>query len=265
MSTTASVVSNMPRHIAIIPDGNRRWARRRGYESEYGHRHGFLVVTPELFRRAWESGVHTMTLWMFSTENWKRSAAEVAHLMDVYTTFTKVMTEICIELDIRVCHLGRSDRLPKALRFAMLDAIERTAHCESGVFNMALDYGGRDELVRAITRLLRQPDINVEDLDENLVGALLDTAGQQFAEPDVILRTSGEMRMSGFMPWQSTYSEYFFIDKCYPDLTWDIVHDVITGFAGRNRRFGGDLTSQSQHAMPIAAFHDEHPELRVEA
>jgi undecaprenyl diphosphate synthase len=249
--------TNIPRHIAIIPDGNRRWARRRGLTSEVGHRHGFLNVTPELFRNAWQNGVHTMTLWLFSTENWNRSTQEVDYLMSIYTTFVAEMCDLCLELDVRIAHLGRKDRLPTCLRLALLEAIKRTSNCESGVFNIALDYGGRDEIVRGIARLLRQGNFNIENLDENIVDALLDTAGQEFPEPDIILRTSGEMRMSGFMPWQSTYSEFFFIDECYPDLTWEMVAETISDFSGRNRRFGGDLASTSQNSLPLISIHED--------
>lgn len=235
---------SLPRHIAIIPDGNRRWAQREGLPPEMGHGRGFLEVSPALFRKAWERGIHTMTLWMFSTENWSRSKREVAYLMDIYTQFVGMMTEICLELDVRVHHLGRADRLPKDLLDAVGDALHKTRNCTSGVFNMALDYGGRDELIRATNRLLKA-GLDPDSIDEMALRCALDTSSQPYGEPDIILRTSGEQRLSGFMPWQSTYSEFFFVDICYPDLNWGIVERTISSYSGRNRRFGGDLVSQS--------------------
>jgi undecaprenyl diphosphate synthase len=243
--------SSLPRHIAIIPDGNRRWAQREGLPPEMGHGRGFLEVSPALFRKAWERGVHTMTLWMFSTENWSRSDREVAYLMDIYTQFVEMMTDICVELDVRIHHLGRADRLPQHLQVAVTDALHKTRNCVSGVFNMALDYGGRDELVRATARLLKA-GIDPDSIDEMTLRCALDTSSQPYGEPDIILRTSGEQRLSGFMPWQSTYSEFFFVDIFYPDLNWAIVERTISSYTARNRRFGGDLSSQSG-VMPMVS------------
>jgi undecaprenyl diphosphate synthase len=226
------------RHIAIIPDGNRRWAKQRSLPIEIGHANGLLKVLPDLVHKLCDAGVHTLTVWGFSTENWTREAVEIQHLMRLCVEFLRERIMVIAQRhDARVCHLGRKDRLfPEVLE--ALEAVEKaTANNRSHVYNVALDYGGEDELLRASERLVAAlrggatgSDLRVTDF--------LDTAGQEHSQPDVVIRTSGEHRMSGFMPLQTVYSELFFVDEMFPDLNFARVQKVAEEFQWRKRRFG---------------------------
>lgn len=224
-------------HLAIIPDGNRRWARGRGLPSNEGHRIGFLEVTPRLLRTAWERRLHTVTLWLFSTENWKRSEEEVEHLMNIYEEFLSLMLPIAQQSGVRIRHLGRKDRISKSL-LSLINRVEcKTKDFDSHLFNFALDYGGRDEIVETLRKLL-QICPAIEDVNEKLIDRFLQTGEQLYPNPDLIIRTSGEMRSSGFMPWQSCYSEFYFVEKYYPDFSCDDLNQAFTAFLARKRRFG---------------------------
>ena len=226
------------RHIAIIPDGNRRWARQRSLPIEIGHANGLLRVLPSLVNQLCDAGVHTITVWGFSTENWSRDLSEVKHLMKISAEFLRHhIMSIARRHDARVCHLGRKDRIYPEVREA-LEAVEAaTANNKSHVYNVALDYGGHDELLRASDRMAEalrngatRSDLTVSDF--------LDTAGQAHPQPDVVIRSSGEHRMSGFLPLQTVYSELFFVEQNFPDFTFELVRDVAEQFKWRKRRFG---------------------------
>ncbi|MET0389692.1 MAG: polyprenyl diphosphate synthase [Polyangiales bacterium] len=225
------------RHIAIIPDGNRRWATQQSVPIEVGHSNGLLQVLPDLVEQLCDAGVHTITVWGFSTENWSRDAFEVTHLMKIITEFLRErIMDMARRHDARVCHLGRKDRLfPEVLE--ALEFVEAaTAHRRSHVYNIALDYGGQDELLRATERMANlireQPHTNPSVLD------FLDTAGQPHPQPDVVIRSSGEQRMSGFLPLQTAYSELFFVDEFFPEFTFKLMQDVAEQFKWRKRRYG---------------------------
>lgn len=221
-------------HIAIIPDGNRRWARREGLAETEGHTRCFSETTPPLLEHLWKQGVHTVTLWMFSTDNWNRKRNEVNHLMLLFKSFLDEMEKMTIDLGISMVHVGRKDRIPSFLRDKVEESEMRTALNKNGSFVFALDYSGRDELQRALQKLDGFPV-----LDEGMDFArLLDTTKLCYPDPDIIIRTSGEVRTSGFMPWQSAHSEYFFLDKYYPDLNIRDLDQVISSFYKRNRRYG---------------------------
>jgi undecaprenyl diphosphate synthase len=225
------------RHIAIIPDGNRRWARKNDHPVELGHSKGLLEVLPDLVCRLSDVGVHTMTVWGFSTENWNRPSSEVGHLMRIFAEFLSVrLPRIAARYQARVFHIGRKDRLhPKVL--AAIERLEQTtATHDRHVYNLALDYGGEDEVARAAQRLATAARANrTESLR---ITDFLDTHGQPHARPDIVIRSSGEQRLSGFLPLQTTYSELFFLDELFPDFTFDLLARVADDFQARQRRFG---------------------------
>jgi undecaprenyl diphosphate synthase len=226
------------RHLAIIPDGNRRWARERSMPIALGHSKGLLQVLPHLVHCLSDAGVHTMTVWGFSTENWNRASAEVEHLMDICAEFLETrLLSIAERHSARVCHMGRKDRLPLRVRTALAHVEESTRENERHVYNLALDYGGHDELVRAGERMLLAAERGVPRGDLRIAN-FLDTSGQPHPEPDLVVRSSGEMRMSGFMPLQAAYSEWFFSKVLFPDFTFDTLKDVAESFRERKRRFG---------------------------
>lgn len=220
-------------HIAIIPDGNRRWARERNLPTFEGHRRGFDVAL-SLAKKIRQMGISTLTLWAFSTENWKRTTEEVAYLMGLYEILIDRCLKEAIEDGVRVIHLGRKDRLPKNLLVKINDAENKTKKFDKYFLNIALDYGGRDEVLRAISNIKSQKS-KMEEID---FGKFLDTGDQPFPEPEIIVRTSGELRTSGFMIWQSIYSEWFFSDKYFPDLSEEDIKNIIEEYNSRKRRFG---------------------------
>jgi undecaprenyl diphosphate synthase len=225
------------RHIAIIPDGNRRWARERSLPIQVGHATGLLRVLPTLVSRLCDAGVHTITVWGFSTENWTREQEEVAHLMKIGAEFLrKHIMALADRHDARVCHLGRKDRIYPEVREALLEVEAATANYRTHVYNIALDYGGSDEITRATERMAAAIQSGGSNLD---VADFLDTAGQPHPNPDVVVRSSGEHRLSGFLPLQTVYSELFFLEANFPDFTFELLHrEVAERFQSRKRRFG---------------------------
>lgn len=241
--------------MAVIPDGNRRWAGERGFPAIEGHRSGFEVAR-KLARFCRGIGIHTVTVWAFSTENWRRSPGEVAALMELYEGWLRDLLHEAIEEEVRIIHLGRLDGLPagmgdaatlarfpegvpRSLRDAMRDAEAATAAYDRNVINVALNYGGADEIQRAILRMLEHCRLSGDDPASLDIEAFLDTAGQPHPRPDVVLRTSGEFRSSGFLPLQSAYAEMIFTPKYFPDLGEDDVVDTVLEYSARVRRFGG--------------------------
>ncbi|MBP9797921.1 di-trans,poly-cis-decaprenylcistransferase [Candidatus Woesebacteria bacterium] len=224
-------------HIALILDGNRRWAKKQGLGVLKGHQSGADRVE-SLLDRLDELGVHTVTLWGFSTENWTRDQLQVQGLMKLFEDFIDTFKDKAIRKESRVIHLGRKDRLPASLVKKIADIEQETAHLTRRVINMALDYGGRDEIIRAVKRLEEQ-GVSAKTLTEENFNQFLDTMAEPFPEPDMIVRTGGEMRMSGFMAWQGVYAEYYFIDTLFPDLTPNDMDDIVAEYGRRERRFGG--------------------------
>jgi len=224
----------IPKHIVLIPDGNRRWAREHGLSVEEGHRQGFEAVM-EVARAAETWGIKYFTIWCFSTENWDRAKFEVRYLMRLFKEFIEKHLKEFIEKGVKIIHLGRRDRIPAFLKNTLDDAIERTQDNEKMVLNIALDYGGRDEILRAVRKIIasgRDPD----NLSEEEFRKFLDTNGEP--EPDLIIRTSGEHRLSGIMPFQSAYAELYFEKSHCPDFTAEKLKEAILDYSSRQRRFG---------------------------
>ena len=228
--------SLLPNHIAIIPDGNRRWAKTRALPTLEGHRRGFEAAR-KIVRHAREAGIHTLTLWAFSTENWTRTKEEVSYLMKLYAQMTDKFLDEAVKDEVRVVHLGRKDRIPEFLLKRIKDGEEKTKKFTRNILNIALDYGGRDEIIRAIKKI-PSSKFKIQNLGEQSFEKYLDTAGQPYPNPDIIIRTSGEMRTSGLMIWQAAYAEFYFLQKHFPDLIEKDIDNALEEFAKRQRRFG---------------------------
>ena len=227
-------MQNTLKHVAIIPDGNRRWARNRGLPTIEGHRRGFNRAK-ELTEKARELGIEILTLWAFSTENWKRSKDEVGYLMKIYERWIDDYLKEAIVDKVRLIHIGRKDRISKKLLEKIQNAEDQTKTFHNNTLVLALDYGGQDEILRGVQQLLKD-NPNTENIDEALITSYLDT--KDIPSPDLIIRTSGEKRLSGFLLWGSAYAEFAFIDECFPDFTPELFEKCIDDYRKRLRRFG---------------------------
>ena len=224
----------VPQHVVIIPDGNRRWAQKHGLEPIEGHKKG-LEVAFNIVKASKNIGVKVLTLWSFSTENWKRPTMEVRYLMHIYQIFFKKHVKELIKEGVRFKWLGRRDRVPQSLKKLLLAIEKQTAKNKNYILNICLDYGGRDELVRAFRKIVRR-GVKSSQIDEDLISKNLDTAG--LPEPDLLIRTSGEKRTSGMMPWQTAYTEYYFSKLYFPDFSKDELKRAIADYSSRHRRYG---------------------------
>jgi len=227
-----------PAHVAIIMDGNGRWAQSRGKPRLFGHRAGARRVR-QIVEACPDLGVKYLTIFAFSTENWKRTQAEVSGLMMLFRRYIQKETQALVDNGIRVRFIGDRVKLDKKL-VGLMDELERvTAHNELVNMTVALNYGGRDEVARATKRLAEEVAagrLKPEDVDEETLPHFLDTC--VLPDPDLVIRTSGEARVSNFLLWQSAYSEYEFIDTLWPDFTPDIFAEVLAKYGTRERRFG---------------------------
>lgn len=225
-------------HVAVIMDGNGRWAQRRGLERLKGHVKGVDRVR-EMVRAAPDFGIRYLTIYAFSTENWKRSEKEVTGLMNLFRRYIRGEAQTLHEDNVRVRFIGRRDGLDKRLDRLMTE-LEILTESNTGLqMTVALNYGGRDEIARATARIaqaVQRGMIQPEDVTEGLISRFLDTAG--LTDPDLVIRTSGETRTSNFLPWQAAYAEYVFTDTAWPDFTVAELVKVLNTFADRDRRFG---------------------------
>ena len=229
-------MNNLPKHVAIIPDGNRRWAIKNNLPTFYGYQKGFKNSI-ELAKRARELGIKVLTFWAFSTENWQRSKEEVGYLMKLFAQMIDQNLKMALEEKIRIIHLGRKERIQKHLAEKIIQAEKKTANFDKYFFVIALDYGGRDELLRAIKRF-KDSNFKTQDLIEENFNQFLDTKDLPYPTPDLIIRTSGEVRTSGFMLWQGAYSEWIFSPKYFPEFTPQDLQFCIHEYTKRQRRFG---------------------------
>jgi len=230
--------TKIPDHIAIIPDGNRRWARARGLHTLKGHKVGFDRAV-EIGRAAREWGIHTVTLWGFSTENWDRTKKEINYLMKLYEKLVDDYLKEAGENNVRIIHLGRKDRLPKVLLKKIADAEEKTRNNDKYIMNIALDYGGHDDILRAIQGMI-EDKVKAKDVSKKLIEKYLDTKGQPYPYVDLMIRTSGEQRTSGFLLWQSEYNEFYWENDHFPDFAPEKLKEAILDYSRRRRRFGGN-------------------------
>lgn len=226
-----------PRHVAIIMDGNGRWATERGWPRLVGHRRGAERVK-QIVRAAPDLGVSWLTLYAFSTENWKRSTEEVLGLMSIFARYIRREADAMSAEGVRMRFIGQRDRLNPKLRdlFSWIEA--RTATNTRLNLTVAINYGGRDELLRATTRLAEKiARGEITTPTEADLAACLDTAGHP--DPDLVIRTSGEARTSNFLPYQAAYAEYEFTPTLWPDFSPEHLGAILDKFGGRDRRFGG--------------------------
>jgi undecaprenyl diphosphate synthase len=234
MDTQRNPLERVPDHLGIIMDGNGRWAKARHLPRLAGHRAGVENVRPVL-EGCVEFGVPMLTIWAFSTENWRRPQAEVQGLIRLLgETIDRQLKELHQE-GVRLNHIGRLDRLPQRLQKRVHEAIELTKNNTRIALNVAFDYGGRDEIARAVRRII-QDKIPAEDVTEDLISHYLYTAG--LPDPDLIIRTSGEFRTSNFMLWQGAYAEYHVTPTYWPDFGKDELYEALQSYAMRERRFG---------------------------
>ena len=228
----------VPRHVAIIMDGNGRWAEERKRPRLFGHKAGVDSVR-EIVETARTLGVEFLTLYAFSTENWNRPPGEVTGLMGLLKSYLQSELRAMLKNDIRLCCLGQQDRLPADVQSVLQQTIANTKSCRGMTLNLALSYGGRNELVQAVRSLAQKCQEGVlqwQDISEADIAAHLFTAGQP--DPDLLIRTGGENRLSNFLLWQTSYAELYFTEIKWPDFKRDQFMEAITIFNRRQRRFG---------------------------
>ena len=229
----------MPKHIAIIMDGNRRWAREKGLEPKLGHKAGAETLE-KIASYANQIGLKYLTVYAFSTENWKRTKEEVGALMILLRTYLDKFLNRESLRNIRIRVLGNIDNLDEALKNSINKIVEKSKNNTGLTLNIAFNYGGRDEIVRAvknISKRLKDDEIKLEDIDEKLVSDNLYTNDEP--DPDLLIRPGGELRVSNFLLWQLAYTEFLFIDKYWPDFSNEDLLNAIEVFEKRNRKFGG--------------------------
>lgn len=239
--------TNVPDHVAIVMDGNRRWARARGLDTLEGHRAGFDRAI-NIARAARDMGIHTISLWGFSTENWDREKRELDYLMILYSRMIKKYLKEAMEEEVRLIHLGRKDRLPEDLVAQIGEAEKKTAGFIKHSLNICLDHGGKDDIVRAVNKYTQRRLAGTEtrEMDEKLMFEYLDTSGQPYPNVDLFIRTSGEQRTSGFLLWQASYAEVYWELDHLPDFTPEKFAAAVVDYSLRRRRFGGN--DKEEHA-----------------
>ena len=229
----------IPAHVAVILDGNGRWAKKKHMPRTYGHMQGSKVVEDMLYV-ADDLGIQYFTVYAFSTENWKRTKEEVGALMILLQKYLEEFLSSDDFENIKVNMLGNIADLDTGLQKSINKIIEKTKNNTGLVLNIAFNYGGRDEIVRAVRKIaedVKENKINVEDINEQTISNSLYTAGQ--LEPDLLIRTSGEQRLSNFLLWQLAYTEFYFVQKYWPDFSEQDLDEAISVFEKRNRKFGG--------------------------
>ena len=233
-------VDALPEHIAIIMDGNRRWAKANGKPVAFGHKEGAKTLE-KIVRYANEIGIKYITVYAYSTENWKRSKEEVDALMLLLQNYIEEYSKRADSENIRVKFLGDTTALSKRMQKGIEDCIERTKNNTGVTFNIALNYGGRAEIIKAVKEIAKEVEdknLNIEDINEQCISERLYTKGEP--DPDLLIRTSGEIRLSNFLPWQLVYSEFLFVDKNWPDFTEEDLEDAIVEYQKRTRKFGAN-------------------------
>lgn len=228
-------MDKVPCHLAIIMDGNRRWAKERGLPGFEGHRKGAEKIR-QLVKWCKARGIKTVTLYAFSTENWNRSPEEVNFLMKLFGIFLAKESKELQRNKVRLRVIGQRERLSVSLQEKIKKAEDLTKDCEEGTLVLAVSYGGRDEIVRAVKKAFLLNGVVLDRLTEEKLEDCLDTAG--LPDPDLIIRTSGEQRTSGFLLWQSVYSELYFTGKYWPDFSEKDLDEALAEYAKRQRRFG---------------------------
>lgn len=233
----------LPKHIAIIMDGNGRWAKKRLLPKKIGHKAGADALK-KLLKRIEKTDIEHITVYAFSTENWKREKQEVDDLMKLLKDYIGQYIKDNETSNLKIDTIGDISALSEDLQKDLAHLKEISSKKTGLNLHIALNYGGRDEIVRAIKHIsndVKNGDIGIEDITENLFSSYLDT--KEYNDPELIVRTSGELRTSNFLVWQSAYSEFYFSDKLWPDFTFEDLEQAINAYQKRERRFGGRLDS----------------------
>ena len=229
----------IPRHVAFILDGNGRWAKAKGMPRNYGHVQGAKAVEQMLFD-AGELGIEYVTVYAFSTENWNRPEAEVSALMALFKKYLKSEIKTCMKNNVRSRVIGERSRLPKDV-LKVVEELEETTKDNTGLtFNIAINYGSRDEITRAVKKIaskVENGEISASDITEQMINDNLDTGFMP--DPDLLIRTCGEQRVSNYLLWQLAYTEFYFTDICWPDFNKAELEKAIDAYNHRTRRFGG--------------------------
>ncbi|WP_392424935.1 isoprenyl transferase [Dolosigranulum pigrum] len=240
-----SAVSNqlaVPKHVAIIMDGNGRWAKERGLKRTEGHREGMEAIR-RVAHHAANRGVKVLTLYAFSTENWKRPPQEVHYLMKLPVEFFDRFVPELIENNVRVHMMGIEEKVPSSTLKSIHKAMDETKHCTGMVLNFAFNYGGRLEITEAIKTIAQdvlEGQVAVRDIDEELIAQqLFSNDLAPYSDIDLMIRTSGEQRLSNFMLWQNAYSEFYFVEKNWPDFNGELFDQALSSYQQRHRRYGG--------------------------
>lgn len=225
----------IPRHVAIIMDGNGRWANKRLMPRNFGHRQGAKNIK-RIAKHASKLGIEVLTLYAFSTENWNRPEEEVQYLMKLPQEFFDSFLPEAVENNIRIETIGHIDKLPKQVQEAISEAKGRTSQCDGLILNFAINYGARSDLVQAVNQLLqlKVEEINMDQLAQHLSTHVLEDR----QDPDLIIRTSGELRLSNFLLWEAAYSEFYFTDIYWPDFNERALDQAIESYTLRHRRYG---------------------------
>lgn len=230
---------NIPQHVAVILDGNGRWAKSKGMPRNYGHAQGSKNVE-RICEEAWRMGIKYLTVYAFSTENWNRPADEVNALMKLLRNYMKTCLSTAAKNDMRVRVIGDITRLDADIRKRILELEEATRNNGGLNFQIAINYGSRDEMLRAVRNLAEDcasGKVKPEEIDETVFEGYLDTRG--IPDPDLLIRTSGEQRLSNFLLWQLAYTEFYFADVHWPDFTKEELVKAVRAYNARDRRFGG--------------------------
>lgn len=230
---------NIPNHVAIILDGNGRWAKKRMMPRQYGHAKGAQVVE-QICEDAWNMGIQYLTVYAFSTENWNRPDSEVKILMDIFSKYMVDKLQKVGQKNMKIRFIGERSRLDKAM-IEKIENLEESTKDNTGLnFTVALNYGSRDEMVRAMRKIaaeIKEGKLEPEDITEEKYNTYLDTA--ELPDPDLLIRTSGEQRLSNYLLWQLAYSEFYFTDVPWPAFTKEELIKAIEEYNHRHRRFGG--------------------------
>jgi undecaprenyl diphosphate synthase len=238
MNSSKTTIESVPAHIAIIMDGNGRWAEKRNQPRLFGHKAGVDSVR-RVIETSREIGVRHLTLYAFSTENWKRPSIEVKGLMALLKTYLQSELTNMLKNDIKLSCFGEQNRLPKEVQRVLAGAIEQTKNNKSMMLNLALSYGGRNEIITGIRELARKccdKTLNWQDITEEMLSDALYTAGQP--DPDLLIRTGGENRLSNFLLWQASYAELYFTEVKWPDFGKEELLEAISVYGKRQRRYG---------------------------
>ena len=229
----------IPVHVEIIMDGNGRWAKKRGLPRTAGHAQGARVVE-QILEDADHMGIRYLTVYAFSTENWSRPDSEVKALMNLLRTYMKTSLAKCARNNVRIRVIGDKSRLDSDLQASIANLEKETASNTGIGFQIAINYGSRDEIIRAVRKAsqkVKDSELNPEDITEDMISDELDTAG--IPDPDLLIRTGGEQRISNFLLWQTAYSELYFCDAAWPDFNKAELEKAVDAFNNRERRYGG--------------------------